>query len=321
VLSSDPSRRRRLALAAIALSVGLAACSDDEDGAGGGRIKSKPDDHEGVEVAIGSKNSTEQKVLTEIYSQALEAAGYTVVTDTNFRTEQETREAVGSGEISGYPEFLTVLLTSAGVASGDLPAELDDATAAAQADLPREGLVGFEPAPYSRTSAVGLLVSTADGLTVEKISDLGGMAGDLRLSGTPECAPSPTCLAGLEEGYGLSFGEFVPAAPEDRYEVLDDDRADLSIVSTTDSVLFANPLIYTTLNDDEGVFPAGNPMFVASREAVKDAGPGFQETIEQVQGGLDLEQMQELNALVDIDGERPAPVAREYLQEFGYIPE
>jgi glycine betaine/choline ABC-type transport system substrate-binding protein len=62
-------------------------------------------------------------------------------------------------------------------------------------------------------------------------------------------------------------------------------------------------------------------MFVASPGAVEDAGPDFRETVERVQGGLDLEQIQELNALVDIDGERPAPVAREYLQEFGYIPE
>jgi glycine betaine/choline ABC-type transport system substrate-binding protein len=54
---------------------------------------------------------------------------------------------------------------------------------------------------------------------------------------------------------------------------------------------------------------------------VKAVGPDFRATIERVQRGLDLNQIQELNALVDVTGERPAPVARDYLLEFGYIPE
>jgi glycine betaine/choline ABC-type transport system substrate-binding protein len=37
------------------------------------------------------------------------------------------------------------------------------------------------------------------------------------------------------------------------------------------------------LEDDQGVFPAGNPVFVASQQAVDAAGPDFQSTIETVQ--------------------------------------
>jgi glycine betaine/choline ABC-type transport system substrate-binding protein len=316
VLSSDPSRWRRLALAAVALSVGLAACGDDEDGGGGGRIKPNPD-NAGVEVTIGSRAGTEREILAEIYSQALEAAGYKVVTDSDFGSEQEARQALSSGEISGYPEYLAELLS----ASGAAPSDKDEATAAAHADLRRDGLIGFEPAPYSRTSAVGLLVSTAEKLKVEKVSDLRGKAEELRFSGTSACESSPICLAGIEDAYGLSVGEFVPADPVARYGVLDDGAADLSIIETTDAPLFATPLHYTTLDDDQGVFPAGNPMFVSSPRAVKDAGPDLRATIERVQRGLDLNQIQELNALVDVTGEQPAPVARDYLLEFGYIPE
>ncbi len=316
MLSSDPSRWRRLALAAVALSVGLGACSDDEDGGGGGRIKPNRA-NEGVEVTIGSRAGTEQEILAEIYSQALEAAGFTAVTDSDFGSEQEARQALSSGEISGYPAYLAELLS----ASGAAPSDKDEATAAAQADLRRDGLVGFEPAPYSRTSAVGLLVPTAEELKVEQISDLRGKAGGLRISGTAACESSPTCLAGIEDAYGLSFAEFVPADPGANYSVLDEGVADLSILETTDAPLFATPLHYTVLNDDEGVFPAGNPMFVSSPRAAKNAGSDFRATIERVQGGLDLNQIQELNALVDVTGENPAPVARDYLLEFGYIPE
>jgi glycine betaine/choline ABC-type transport system substrate-binding protein len=67
------------------------------------------------------------------------------------------------------------------------------------------------------------------------------------------------------------------------------------------------------------VLPAGNVTFVASQEAVDEAGTDLGETVEKVQGDLSLEVMQELNAKVDVDKEDPADAAKEYLQEFGYI--
>ena len=60
-------------------------------------------------------------------------------------------------------------------------------------------------------------------------------------------------------------------------------------------------------------------IFVASQEAADEAGPDFGETIEKVQESLTLEVMQELNARVDIDKEKPEDAATQYLQEFGYI--
>jgi osmoprotectant transport system substrate-binding protein len=59
-------------------------------------------------------------------------------------------------------------------------------------------------------------------------------------------------------------------------------------------------------------------MFVASQEAADEAGADFGETVEKVQESLSLEVMQELNARVDIDKEKPEDVAAEYLQESGY---
>ncbi len=41
--------------------------------------------------------------------------------------------------------------------------------------------------------------------------------------------------------------------------------------------------------------------------------------IEQVQGNLTLKVMQELNARVDIDKEKPADVAADYLKSSGYV--
>ena len=99
--------------------------------------------------------------------------------------------------------------------------------------------------------------------------------------------------------------------------MLDKGDADLSIVFTTDAQLFTSD-DYTTLEDDQGVLPAGNVIFVAGQETVDEAGADFGETIESVQENLSLEVMQELNSRVDIDREKPEDVAADYLTEFSY---
>ncbi len=139
------------------------------------------------------------------------------------------------------------------------------------------------------------------------------------LCGSPECRQRIDCLLGLEQNYGLEFKEFTPVDIALRYEVLDKGDADLSILFTTDAQLFVDPDKYTILEDDQGVLPAGNVLFVASQETVDEAGPDFGETVESVQENLTLEVMQELNARVDIDKEKPADVAHDYLVEFGYV--
>ena len=178
--------------------------------------------------------------------------------------------------------------------------------------------MSYPPTPFSSANAVGLLTSTAEDLGATTISDLEGQSQDLDLYGSPECRQRIDCLVGLEENYGLEFKSFTPVDIGLRYEVLDKGDADLSILFTTDAQLFVSD-DYTILEDDQGVLPAGNVIFVSTQEAVDEAGTDFGETIENVQGSLTLEVMQELNARVDIDREKPEDVAREYLEEFGYI--
>jgi osmoprotectant transport system substrate-binding protein len=274
----------------------------------------------GRQITVGSKNFAEQYVLGEIYAQALEAAGYDVSTDLNLGSEVVALKALEDGEISGYPEYTSTALTSFfKTAPEDVPSDGQEAVDQAQADFEEKGLVAMAPTEFSSANAVGLLTETADELGVENISDLEGQSEELDLYGSPECRQRIDCLVGLEENYGLEFNSFTPVDIGLRYEVLDKGDADLSILFTTDAQLFTDSETYTILEDDQGVLPAGNVTFVASQEAVDEAGPDFQETVEKVQGDLTLEVMQELNAKVDVDKEDPADAAQEYLQEFGYI--
>ena len=57
---------------------------------------------------------------------------------------------------------------------------------------------------------------------------------------------------------------------------------------------------------------------VVNDKAVQCAGPDLPKSVGQVQQDLSTKVMQELNSRVDLDKERPAAVAREYLQQFGY---
>ncbi len=328
MLNSDSRLRALFALlAAVVLALGIAACGDDDDDGGGDggdggsaqAIESNPD-NSGTEITVGSKNFTEQIVLGEIYAQALEAAGYAVNTDLNLGSEQVALRALEAGEISGYPEYTTTALTTFfGVAPDAVPTDLAEAADQARTEFEGQNLAMFEPAPFQSENAVGLLSSKAEELGVETISDLEGQTEELTLFGSPECRQRSDCLLGLQDGYGLQFAKFTPVDIEQRYAVLDDGQADLSILFTTDGEL-ANSDEYTILEDDQNVFPAaGNPAFVTDQATVDQAGSDYQETIEAVQEGLTEEVMQELNARVDIDREQPTDVARQYLQEEGYI--
>ncbi len=270
-------------------------------------------------MTIGSKNFDEQFILGEIYAQALEAAGYTVQTELNLGSEVVAKKALETGEVDAYPEYTSTTLTSLyGVDPEEVPGDAQEAADLANDELGADGLVAFAPTPFTSANAVGLLTETAEELDVETISDLEGKSQDLTLFGSPECRQRIDCLLGLEENYGLELGGFKPVDIEQRYEVLDNGEADLSIVFTTDGQLYKDPETYSILEDDQSLLPAGNVIVTASQDAVDEAGPDFQETIELVQEQLELEVMQELNARVSLDREDPADVAADYLSEAGY---
>jgi glycine betaine/choline ABC-type transport system substrate-binding protein len=309
---------------ALVLALGVAACGgdDDDDGDGGDTsanlIEENPDNN-GVQVTVGSKNFTEQFILGEIYAQALEAAGYDVKKQLNLGSEQIALRALEDGEIDAYPEYTSTALTSFfDIPAEDVPADANEATEETETQFEDLGLTVFEPTPFESANAVGLLTEQADELGVESISDLEGQSENLTLYGSPECRQRVDCLVGLEDNYGLQFKKFTPVDIGLRYEVLDKGDADLSILFTTDAQLSESDK-YTILEDDQELLPAGNVLFVARTETVDEAGPDFSEVVESVQEDLSLEVLQELNARVDLDKEKPEAAARSYLQEFGYV--
>ncbi len=313
-------------LTALALAIGIAACggssSSSSSGStaaeGGGAITANPENGS-VNLTIGSKNFPEQEILGEIYAQGLTAAGYKVKSDLSLGSETVAHQAVKKGAISGYPEYASTALTSFfGLEPEEVPADGTEAWEKANEEFEKEGLVAFEPTPFASANAVGLLKSTAEKYELENISDLEGVSEELSLYGSPECRQRIDCLAGLEKLYGLKFKSFHPVDIGLRYTVLEKGQADLSILFTTDPQLSAESGKFVILEDDKHVFPAGNVIFVTTPKVVEAAGPDYEKTILQVQEGLTLSVMQELDARVELEKETPKQAAAAYLESAGY---
>ena len=318
-----PLQRSLAILAAVAASIGFAACgeeaSEDTQVLRANLIQENPA-NSGVRLTVGSKNFTEQFVLAEIYAQALSAAGYDVTKRLDLGSERVALRALRAGTIDAYPEYTSTALTTLfGVPTADVPPDPGQAYEAALPELEERGLVAFPPTPFSSANAVGLLTERADQLGVSSVSELGDEASQLTLAGSPECRRRGDCLLGLEEEYGLEFKSFREVPIGRRYDVLETGEVDLSILFTTDPQLFVSD-DYVILDDDLGALPPGNVLFVVRKEAADEAGEDLRDVVERVQSELSLERMQELNARVDIGGETPAQAARSYLEEFGFVP-
>jgi glycine betaine/choline ABC-type transport system substrate-binding protein len=320
-----------LALVAIlCLGFVVAACgSDDEKSSSSSSSSSSSTDAPGKEIqkvsgaeskpviTVGSKNFTEQFVLGEIYSQALEAAGFKVKKQLNLGSELIAHKALQTGKVDAYPEYTGTALTSFfGVKTADVPKDANKAYEDTKAGFAKENITALAPTPFENTYRLGMTKAGAKKIGDPKtISDLKGKESKLSITGFPECKQRQDCLLGVQDAYGLKFGKFVSS--EQKYQVLDSGDADIAFVFTTDGDLAGGK--YAILDDDKHFFPPYNVTFNVRNEALKNLGPEGQKVIEDVQKPLTQKVMQELNARVDIDKQKPEQAAASYLKQAGFV--
>src|SRR5690349_16687707 len=321
-----------LAIAMAAVSLGVAACGSDNTDknktaapaattaaptAAAGSIAKNPA-NSSIALKIGSKNFTEQKVLGEIYAQGLAAAGYNTSTDLNLGDQDTALAALKGGQIDAYPEYTGTALTAFFKKdAADLPTDPQGAYEQAKELFSKEGITAFPPTPFTDSNEVAVTKETADKYGLKNISDLSKVADKLTIYGSPECRKRMDCLLGLQKIYGLKFKKFVPVAIEQRHEVLQSGRADVSIVFTTDPQIKRNGEVL--LEDDKGMFPPYNSTLIMKDATAQKAGADLAKTIDALQKPLTDDAMQELDARVDLDKKEPAEVAKEYLSETGLV--
>lgn len=312
-------------LVALLLVLLMAACGGSGDaeqaGGGGGEKPNEPiakiPGAERTKVTIGSKNFTEQFVLGEIYSQALEAAGFKVERELNLGDAQIAFKALKGGNIDAYPEYTgTALVEFFDVPIADVPAKPMEVYEEAKSEFAKDDITALPPTKFNNTYVLAMKPETAKKLgNPTKISDLEGKAGDLRITGFPECEQRADCLIGLRRTYGLDFGEFI--ATESKYEPLDGGQTDIGLVFSTDGQLTTGK--YVTLEDDKGLFPAYNISLAMRDDELHKIGQEGRDVLLRVQAPMTDRAMQELNSRVDLQKQQPEEVAAAYLREEGFV--
>ena len=314
-------------LLGVVLCVIVAAGCGGGTGGGGGNVGGSEAGQKvrlsDLEISVGSKEFTEQKILGQIAIQALEAAGATVEDRTGLAGTDAAREALTSGEIDAYWEYTgTGWITLLGHTEPK-PDSQKQYEAVAEEDLKKNRIRWLEPAPANNSFAIAVRSEAAGVLGVTSLSELGVLA-QLRPEDATLCAASEFLkredgLPGVERAYDFELpNDNIVELEEDRiYGAIDEGgRCNFGEVFITDGRIKALDL--TVLEDDEQFFPFYNPSLNVRKEVI-DEYPGIADVLAPISEKLDNETLQRLNAAVEMDGKSEERVARKFLRENGLL--
>ena len=271
-------------------------------------------------VVVGSLGFTESIIVSEMLAYLLEDAGYPVERRMDMGVTEDLHAALAKGEIDVYVEY-----TGGGlVAVLGLPVPTGDASATPVVSVAEQthtlvseryiedfDLVWLDEIGFNNSYALAVTQETADELGLSTISDLEGHASELTLVTDPEFPDRQDGLVSLKAGYGLTFGEVRPGPVEDMYTAIESGEADVITAYTTDGRLPDLDLVLLT--DDAQVFP---PYYAAPvvDGPLLDDDPALHTVLNQLAGRIDEATMAELNRLVDVEGQGPQAVARQFLE-------
>jgi osmoprotectant transport system substrate-binding protein len=313
----DPARPLA-ALLAVALAIALTACgsSNDSTSSSATSTPSAASDQPGKgrpAVTIGDKNFTEQYVLGELYAQALRAKGYTVKVKSNIGSSEIIDKALTSGKLDMYPEYTGVILSEL-AHQKQRPSDPDEAYADAKKFEEGRGFTMLDKTPFFDSDALAVKPDFASKNGLESVADLKKLGKGLKLGAPPEFKTRYEGLIGLKQQYGVN-PTFVPLAIGLQYKALDDGKIQAADVFTTDGALQGGK--YKILKDPKFIFGFQNVSPIVSQKVLNAQGPDFADTLNAVSAKLTTEAMQKMNAAVDLDKQKPAEVAKQFLQANG----
>ncbi|KAI7258051.1 hypothetical protein KC345_g10635 [Hortaea werneckii] len=283
----------------------LSACGGNSNSASG-----KPT------VKVGSKNFTESLILGEVYSLALENAGYKVERKLNLGGTLVAHEALKKGDIDLYPEYTgTGLINVLELPPKSDAQEVYDEVAKGYKD--KFNLIWLEPTDANDSQGLVTTKAVAEKYNLYKISDLPKLAPELRLAAVPEFEEREDGLLGLNKFYGESDFKSIKLYDYGvKYRTILAGEADVTVGFTTDGDLTNKDLVL--LEDDKHFWP---PYYVAPvlRGELNEQDPEIAKVLNEVSAKIDSETVQGLNAEVDIDKKEYADVAKEFLEKEGLL--
>jgi osmoprotectant transport system substrate-binding protein len=299
---------RRAAKAAFAISLGVAIVLGLYAGA------ARPSPQAAPKIVIGTKNFPEEYILGELYKQALQAKGFTVVDKSSIGSTELIQTALTSGKINFYPEYTGVIVQDV------FHHNFSGKTAAATTKLARKleagkGFTVLNATPFYDTDVIAVTNATAKKYGLKSIGDL-KKVGSYKFAAFPECQTRNTCLVGYKKQYGIGNVTFVPLASISAYTLLDQGKVLAADVFSTDPPLGKNSK-YTVLADPKHVTGFQNVVPIVKTSVATAAGATFTKTVNAVSAKLTQNAIVAMNKAVIVDKQLPSAVAGAFLKANG----
>lgn len=272
-------------------------------------------------VVIGSAGFTEIQLMAEMYKLLLDDAGFS--SSIKVVENREVYEpALENGDIDVVPdyaatmtEFLNVKVNGTEAAATPLASSDKDETVAALNEI--GGPLGLKALEAADAVDQNAWVATEE-VAAEKGATLSEWEGEsIVLAATEECPDRPFCLPGLEETYGIKVTENLPLGfgSAQTKEAVTSGKAQLGLTGTTDATIADLGLVI--IEDDQGLQLADNLVPVVGEKYADDA--DLAEALNSLAPVLTTEALTALNKKVDGERQKPADVAREYLESEGLL--
>jgi osmoprotectant transport system substrate-binding protein len=297
---------RRAAKAAFAVSFGVAIIL----GLLAGTARSAPHAMSGPTIVMGNKNFDEQRILGQLYKQALEAKGFEVDFKGDLGSTELIHVALTSGKINFYPEYTGTILSA--VHHVKEPKTAAATYALAKRLEAKKGLTLLRMTPFYDTDVIAVTNATAKKYGLKTVSDL-KKVGSFKFGGFPECKTRTQCYLGLTKTYGVTNATFVPLAGISGYAALDAGTVLAADVFSTDPVLGKGSK-YTVLTDPKHIGGFQNVAPVVKTSVAQAAGSEFTNAVNAVSRLLTQDAIVAMNKAVSIDKKAPAVVAKAFLQ-------
>jgi osmoprotectant transport system substrate-binding protein len=264
-------------------------------------------------IVIGSKDFTEQVVLSELLAQRVESTtGIKVDRRFYLRGSYIAHQALLAGRIDLYVEYtgtaLTAVLKEPVIKDPRAAFDRVRSDYASQFNLEVFPSLGFE-----NTFAMILRGEDARRLKIRTLSEAAHHAPNWRLGVGYEFLERPDGYAGLAATYGLRFG--APPRVMDLgllYRALQEKQVDLVAGNSTDGAITALDLF--VLEDDRRYFPPYEAVPVA-RRATLEKYPALRTALEKLAGTITDADMRRMNYAVDGQHRDVADVVREFLRK------
>jgi osmoprotectant transport system substrate-binding protein len=261
---------------------------------------------------VASYDFSENRVLAELYAQALSAKGVPVTVSSGLGTREIVQPALEQGRVDLVIDYLGTALDFVSPGLKRAHASTASVYAALQAALKSRGIttVGYAQALDQN----GFVVTTefANKHRISRISELGPLAASLTLGGPPECVDRRYCLKGLQDTYGLQFKAFRALSTRAATATaLASGEVDVGMVETTDARLAGGQL--RPLADDLNLQPPENIVPLIRASVAQQFGDRLTSELRSLTARLRTQDLIDLNRAVEIEGKSISDAAAGWL--------